>query len=172
MVVTISVHDAYCCKSAPSLCVQRSRLAQPRKEPITARTSFVAVVTMLRSESLVGLPCGPAASQNIGSPSKFKSYLPMPLYVSPARPARKTISPVTCARLYSPIGNRLSTDTRLITSTTELICAKPFPATTRRNSASAEPRYLAGSFPSPLHPAPASPIWAHSCPPPTHGNSS
>ena len=30
-------------------------------------------------------------------------------------------------------------------------CGKPFPATTRRNSASAEPRYRAGSLPSALY---------------------
>src|SRR5713101_8288701 len=106
---------------------------------------------MVRSESLVALPCGPAVSAKSGKPSRFKSYLPIPLYVSPARPARKTISPVTCARSYNPTGKRLSTDTRLITSTTALICGKPFPATTRRNSASAEPRYRDGSFPRDLY---------------------
>ena len=36
-------------------------------------------VTIVRSESLVGLPCGPSPSEKTGKPSRFKSYLPMPL---------------------------------------------------------------------------------------------
>src|SRR2546429_586254 len=146
-----SCPPAYCVSSADILCAQRSRPCSPPNEMMIPSTCLVAAVTIVRSESLVGLPCGPAASQNIGNPSRFKSYLPMPLYVSLARPTRRTISPVTCSRSYSPIGRRLSTDTRLITSTTALICGNPFPATTRRSSASAEPRYRAGSFPNALY---------------------
>src|SRR6266481_1237024 len=133
------------------LCAHRPSPSAPPNEMMIASTWFVAFVTIVRSESLVALPCGPTVSVNSGNPSKFKSYLPIPLYVSPARPARKTMSPTTCPRSYSPIGNRLSTDSRLMTSTTALICGSPFPATTRRNSASAEPRYRAGSFPKALY---------------------
>src|ERR1700674_3391155 len=153
MFVAISFPDAYCCRSVPSLCVQRSRFSVPPKETMIASTCFVSVVTIVRSESLVALPCGPTVSAKSGNPSKFKPYFPIPLYVSPASPARKTISPTTCPRSYSPTGKRLSTETRLITSTTALICGKPFPANTHRSSASAEPRYLAGSFPSALYAA-------------------
>src|SRR2546421_5671084 len=76
------------CRSCPAacrvsnadiLCAQRSRPSWPANEMMIPRTCFVAVVTIVRSESLVGLPCGPAASQNIGNPSRFKSYLPIPL---------------------------------------------------------------------------------------------
>src|SRR5882672_1960466 len=160
---------ACCVNSADILCAQRSSPSAPPNEMITASTWFVAFVTIVRSESLVALPCGPTVSANSGSPSRFKSYLPMPLYVSPARPARKTISPTTCPRSYSPIGNRLSTDTRLITSTTALICGNPFPATTRRNSASAEPRYRAGSLPRALYALRVVSTWADSSTPRGNG---
>src|SRR6266705_3369067 len=83
------VPTAYCCKSAPSLCVQRSRLSGPPKETMIASTCVVVAVTIVRSESLVALPCGPASSPNTGIPSRFKSYLPMPLYVSVGRPREK-----------------------------------------------------------------------------------
>ena len=43
----------------------------------------------------------------------------MPLYVSPARPARNTMSPLTCARSYKPIGKRLSIETGLPVSVAE-----------------------------------------------------
>src|SRR6266850_942786 len=142
---------ACCVSSADIRCAQRSSPSAPPNEMMTARISFVSAVTMVRSESLVALPCGPASSLNNGRPSRFKSYLAMPLYVSPARPARKTISPTMCPRSYNPTGKQLSRETRLITSTTELISGKPFPATTRRSSASAEPRYRDGSFPSALY---------------------
>src|SRR5438445_1601100 len=51
------------------------------------------------------------------------------------------------------MGSRLSTDARLITSTTLLIRGSPLAEISRRSRASAEPRYRAGSFPSALYPA-------------------
>src|ERR1035438_5937165 len=63
------------------------------------------------------------------------------------------MSPRTCARSYKPIESRLSTETRLIPSTTALIRGSPLPAITRRSNASADPRYRAGSFPSVLYAA-------------------
>lgn len=102
-------------RSAPTAqpsTVSSGRAIFPAKEMTAASTCFVA---MVRSESLVGLPCGPSASPKTGSPSRFRSYFPMPLYVSPA--------------------------------------------ITRRTNASADPRYLAGSFPSALWPR-ASPGFA------------
>src|SRR5271163_3801722 len=140
--VAISAPEEYCAKSAPSRSTHRSNPSAPPNEMMTTITFFVPAVTIVRSESLVGLPCGPRASQNTGNPSRFKSYFPIPLYVSPARPARNTISPLTCSRSYNPTGSRLSTETRLITSTTALISGNPFPAITLRNNASADPRYL------------------------------
>src|SRR5438552_3975707 len=50
------------------------------------------------------------------------------------------------------MGSRLSTDARLMTSTTLLIRGSPLAAINRRSRASAEPRYRAGSFPSALYP--------------------
>src|SRR6266446_6941730 len=170
ILVSTSCPAAYCFSNADILCAQRSSPSVPPNEMITASTWFVAAVTMVRSESLVALPCGPTVSANNGSPSKFKSYLPMPLYVSPARPARKTMSPTICPRSYNPIGRRLSTDTRLITSTTALICGKPFPATTRLSSASADPRYRAGSFPKALYALRAVSTCADSSTPRGKGN--
>src|SRR6267142_1750261 len=66
--VMISLPAAYCFNSVPSLCVQRSRFSAPPNETITARTSFVAAVTIVRSESLVALPCGPTVSEKSGNP--------------------------------------------------------------------------------------------------------
>src|SRR5277367_1772817 len=51
------------------------------------------------------------------------------------------------------MGRRLSTETRLIMSTTELIRGKCLPLIIRRSKASAEPRYRAGSFPKALYAA-------------------
>src|SRR6266436_2419082 len=149
--ISTSCAAAYSFSRSDILCPQRPSPSGPLKEMMTASTCFVAAVTIVLSESLVALPCGPTVSANNGNPSRFKWYLPMPLYVSPSRPARKIMSPTTCPRSYSPTGRRLSTDTRLITSTMALISGKPFPATTRRNSASAEFRYRAGSFPKALY---------------------
>src|SRR6266446_1196580 len=50
------------------------------------------------------------------------------------------------------MGSRLSTDARLMTSTTLLIRGSPLAAINRRSRASAEPRYRAVSFPSALYP--------------------
>src|SRR5438445_2195492 len=49
------------------------------------------------------------------------------------------------------MGSRLSTDARLITSTTLFIRGSPLAETSRRSRASAEPRYRAGSFPRALY---------------------
>ena len=72
---------------------------------------------------------------------------------SPRAPRAKHHVSAHRRQIIKPTGKRLSTETRLITSTTALIRGNPFPAITRRNSASADPRYRAGSFPSALYPA-------------------
>ena len=119
-----------------------------------AMTRFVASVTIVRSESLVGLPCGPTASQNTGNPSRFKSYFPIPLYVSPARPARNRMSPCTCAKCVTVLWQP-ALHAHIIDHVHHIVdprhsLPRDHPAAT---TPLADPRYRAGSFPSALYAA-------------------
>jgi hypothetical protein len=91
---------------------------------------------MVRSESLVALPCGPTVSAKSGNPSRFKSYFPIPLYVS-RFPARKRFLRPHVQVIQS---NRQSAfDRNKVDHIHHRInFRQAFPPTTRRSNASAE----------------------------------
>ena len=71
----------------------------------TSSASVVAVVTIVRAESDVGLPKGPTRSTSAMRPSTCTASLRMPGYDSPGRPMRNSTSPSICAASYSPYGS-------------------------------------------------------------------
>ena len=78
------VPEAYCFSNSDILCAQRSSPSAPPNEIMIAITYFVAGVTIVRSESLVGLPCGPSASQNTGNSFQIQIVFPDPLVRLPS----------------------------------------------------------------------------------------
>ena len=101
---------------------------------------------MVRSESLVALPCGPSASANSGKSSRFRSYLPIPLYVSPRAPREKPRHPERAPDRRARWACGISTETKLITSTTALICGKPFPGNHAPQQSLRRPAIARGIF--------------------------
>jgi len=109
----------------------------------------VSPLTIVAFESLVALPCVLLASANNGRLSRFKSYFPIPLYVSPGA-ARADSTRLNVDQIVKSDGSRLSTDARLMTSTTLLIpksLARDQPA--KQGSPN---RGIARVFPSALYP--------------------
>jgi len=95
---------------------------------------------MVRSESLVGLPWGPSASQKHWQSFEVQIVFADPFVGFAGAPGAKHKVSADKREIVQAIGKRLSTETKMMMSTTALMRGKPFLAITRRSSASADPR--------------------------------
>lgn len=67
-------------------------------EKITTSARRVAMVTIVRAESDVGLPNGPVSSARVSRPATCTVSLRMPAYSSPGLPRRRMTAPDTRSR--------------------------------------------------------------------------